>query len=596
MLRNYWDLTTSRRRATRRQVLAAGASLGGGAVALSLVACGGGGGGSAEKSKVDPNAILTAWQREDETKDAVVGGLFKSYKTVDITGGYDPYTTPSRSTTLDLTEMIYETPLASETGPGIDPNKPLKITGLLAESYEVSGDVLTFTFRMRPNVNFHNLPPINGRVMDIDDWRVSLKRSVESVYKPTALDLFDLAQATFPDSRTMVLKAKFPYAPGPGLFTSGTQTFYVMPKEAADGRMDAATQIVGTAYRYLSSYQPSIGFEFKKHDKFWRAGKPYIDRWSLPVIPEYANRTAQFITGNIHVFTPNQADVLQMRKDATGAVLQRADLAGGLTVSYFGFKDLETAPWKDERVRQAISMVIDRKARFEYFANATDFATAGIPKEMRYNTQFSGGSYFWLDAQDNKLGDISKVFQFNVAEAKKLMTAAGFPDAIDIDTHAHTGSNYGAQYFESAQIFNDMLNKSQLFRVRFNTPTYAEWLPTIFQQRDYRGLALVHPGFGGNKDNDISLYNSYHTGSGSNFRGIKDTQLESLIDQQRRELDVEKRKNLMYDIQKYLAKTMYLIPTEGVADSFYFRWPWVRNYGWPGWNQWLAGDYPKRNG
>jgi len=52
----------------------------------------------------------------------------------------------------------------------------------------------------------------------------------------------------------------------------------------------------------------------------------------------------------------------------------------------------------------------------------------------------------------------------------------------------------------------------------------------------------------------------------------------------------------MFEIQKYLAEKMYLIPTEGVADQFYFRWPWVRNEGWPEWNQWLANDMPKRNG
>ncbi len=599
---SYWDTVTSGR-LSRRRLLSGAATVGAGAAALGVVGCGSGGSGgtsAASKTKIDPNALVPAWQLADETKDAVGGGTFLSFKSTDVIGNWDPYTTTSRSSTLDLTVQVYETPLEIEAGPGIDPTKPAKYIPSLAESFELTADQVSF--KIRQPVYFHPIAPVNGRQVDIDDWRVSNQRSVASTYRPSGLDIFEMDKAQFPDSKTMTMKAKFPYAPGPGLFTSGTTAFYVMPKEADGKGMDAGTQVIGTAYRYVSSYQPAIGFEFKKQEKYWRTGKPYMDRWLYPIIPEYANRQAQFLAKNISVYTPNQGDVLQMRKDlgtADGsAILQKADLSGGLTVSYFGFKELDTAPWKDERVRQAISMVIDRKARYEYFQSAADFAAAGIPKVTRYNTHFSGGSFFWLDAQTNGLGDISKVFQFNVAEAKKLMTAAGFPDAIDIDTWAHTGTNYGAQYFESATIFNDMLTNSGLFKVHFHPIPYTDWLPNIYQQRNYKGLALVHPGFGGNGDNDLSLYGTFDSAAGLGWRGIKDPQLETMIDNQRRELDTEKRKNLMYDIQKYLAKTMPLIPTEGVADSFYFRYPWVHNYSYgPSlWNVWLSKDDPKRDG
>ena len=74
-------------------------------------------------------------------------------------------------------------------------------------------------------------------------------------------------------------------------------------------------------------------------------------------------------------------------------------------------------------------------------------------------------------------------------------------------------------------------------------------------------------------------WSSYHTASGQQFRGIKDTVLEAMIDKQRTEFDADKRAGLMFEIQKYLAQKMYLIPTERVADQFYFRWPWVLNEG-----------------
>lgn len=599
MTSNYWQKLLANRLSRRRAITGA-AGVGIGATALSLIGCGGGGGGTQDTFGLAPGDIPAAWQLQDETRGAVPGGIYKNFRTADVTGGFDPFTTTSRSTTLTLADEVYENLLRIQSGPGVNPLAPRPYEGELAENFEVSDDGLTYTFKLRQNVHFHDTAPVNGRVMDTDDWKVSLERSIKSPYRPTVLDVFEAETPRFPDSRTMVLRAKYPYAPGPGLFASGTQSFYVMPKEAGDGRMDATTSVIGTSHKRMASYQPSIGFDFRKHEKYWRQGRPLIDRWHTPVLTEYANRLAQFITQNLSVFTPNQADVFQTRRDTPDAILMRADLSGGLTVNYFGYRELETAPYRDERVRQALSMTIDRKQRYEYFQNTAEFEAQGLPKRLRYNSHFSAGSYFWLNPFEDELGENSRYFKYDLAEARRLMQAAGHTQPLEIETHAHTGPNYGAAYQESAQIMVDMWNRSGLFRIRDNHPTYADWLPRIYQNRDYRGIALAHLGFGGNGDNDISLYNMYHMASGGTYRGLgdgtrNDPTVEAMIERQRREMDPERREAQMHDIQKYLAKKMYIITTEGLADSFYFRWPWIRNFGWPSWNHWIAQDAPRRD-
>lgn len=589
----YWQRTLARRY-TRRQILR-GAAVAAGA-ALGVLAC------RAEQPRpegettIKPGEIPFAWQLPDETPGAVPGGMIRFFYTNDITGGFDPYTTSSRSATLFLAGLAYEPLLQLRTGPGIDTSRIENrvYEGRLAERWEWV-DPTTIVFKMRRGVYFHNIPPVNGREMDIDDWRVTIQRLQASPYRVTLQTIADLNRVEFPDSQTMVIRLNHPYAPGPFIFSTGVASFWVMPKEAAD-RMDPNTQVIGTNFRQLEYYQPSVTLRFKRHERYWLQGRPFLNRWDYPIITEKANRVAQFIAGNIHWYQPLPEDLLQLRKDVPNAVVYRAETQGVLPISFFGYRDLATAPWRDERVRQAISMVIDRRARFEYFRNHQELLANGIDQRLRYHTHFWAGSVFWLDWTTGALGEESRFFQYDLAEARRLLEAAGYPNGVDIDTWWHTGPNYGAQYVESAQIFNDMLQRSGLFRVRPHPITYQEYLTTVWQKRDFSGLALVLPWTGVDDDFDAGLYAMFHRKSGDLFRGLPDDQLEAMLDRQRAELDVGRRTQLMHELQRYLARKMYVIPTEGVYDVFNFVHPWVRNIGWPQHSWWLAPDAPNREG
>jgi ABC-type transport system substrate-binding protein len=593
VMANYWEQFASAR-LSRRRALKGAAALGAGAAAIGIVGCGGGGNGTGTID--DPDAIIAAWQLPDETRDAVPGGIRRDMTTLDITGTLDPMTSPS-FTTVDTMAVVYETLLRTPTGPGINPNSVEGNTpqGRLAESFEVSSDATRFTMRMRPNVRYHDVAPVGGRAMDIDDWKTSYERYIgSSPFRTNLTEIVDKVE--YPDNRTMVYTLKEPSVAFLRALSAPRSSFLVLPKELNANPSLAATTAIGTNYRVLDRIQPGIGREYRKHQNHWD-GSPYMDRWLYPVIPEPAQRRAQFVTGNVFTYTPPQSDVLLLRQDYPAARMLRGEVGAQYWVSFFGLREFETSPWRDERVRFAMRMAVDWEAVRAHFSNSNEFEAAGVPVESRMAGFFAGGGIFapyWLDAKKGEYGDAGKQMQYNLSEARAAMQAAGHPNGIDIDGYMNGGNEYGTAYYhESVQVIADEMGKNNLFRVRLQRPPYPEYLPRIYQQRDFKGMSVNHPEFV-YAEIDLNLFNWYHTNGARKKWFSNDSRLDDMIVRQRRELDENRRLSIIHDIQKYMATKMEVIPGDGNSGGFGFRQPWVRNGAQTELKWWISPDAANR--
>ncbi|MPZ51061.1 MAG: hypothetical protein GEU75_17480, partial [Dehalococcoidia bacterium] len=213
-----WLSGYKRGQITRRKFLGGTAA---GLGAAALIACGGsdgGGGGSVSFSTNDalkPGSVWLGandWKLPDETKDAVRGGIYRSYIAEDEQQSYDALIlAPSQSA---FSGHVHEYLMAKNRGPGIDPSSPESDVPVpaLAQNFEVSNDGLTVTFTMRPNVKFHPVAPVNGRVMDMDDWKTTLERFMAlSNQREPITSVLDRAE--YPDATHMVWRLKFPYKP-----------------------------------------------------------------------------------------------------------------------------------------------------------------------------------------------------------------------------------------------------------------------------------------------------------------------------------------------------------------------------------------------
>jgi ABC-type transport system substrate-binding protein len=566
---------------TRRRFIKGTAA---GAGAAMLIACGGGDGGGSGLKLDDSGSSRTPgtvwldsndWKLEDETKDAVRGGTYRTYREEELPGGLDPI--PQVNSATPTADHTYELLLARNRGPGVQPgseayNNPI---GALAESWEISADATQYTFRMRPNVKFQNVAPVNGRVMDIDDWKTTHERYLATGVYRNALPDAGLDKFEFPDNRTMVIKFKVPYVPMIDRVWDSTFLPFIMPKELNANPELAQSKAIGTGFKIFERHQPSIGLEFRKHPEYW-GGDPFIDRWTEAIVPEYANRYAQFISQNFVTFGPTARDVLKLKQDAAQAVIVGEAISEfEVTRHKIGRTSPTQQAWKDERVRIAMRKSINFKGIGEFLSNKAEFGASGIPIETRTMTHVMQNPAYWLDPEKGELGDASKNFLYDLAEAKRLTAAAGFTEPIDLPYYINTQGTVP----QANQVVIDSLKESGVFRLDVRALAANDFRVTINVDGKYDGTQQ-ESGASGN-DIDYVMFRDYHS---SRVGGVAfpDAKVDQLCDAQRREPDFQKRIALLKELQLYLAQKMYMIPGRDLYTTLYFRWPWLHNTGWGG--------------
>jgi ABC-type transport system substrate-binding protein len=598
MKRQAW-LPGYTRTITRRRFLAGAAA---GAGAAALIACGGSGEKLALEKSIERTPGSVLYSREsylwpDETNQAASGGTYLGVSTAANLRSYDVYIDGSQAV---AGQEVYEYPMRANRGPGIAPGSAEALSPRpgLAESLEASSDGLTYTFTIRRGVKFHPVAPVNGREMDIEDWRSSFERyEAMDTHRADWLSVRDKVE--YPDSRHVVVKLKAPYGPfiARSVYSNVDLVPAIMPKELNASPDLAATKSIGTAYRMLSSYQPSQNITYTRFDGYWD-GKAYIDAWNEPIIPEYANRMAQFIAKHTTTFGPNLQDALDIKRQVPEALMVAAE------IDYFqinrftwGRQEKDTAPWGDPRVRIAMHRAVNWDAILEFLSAKSKFEAQGIQIETAFTTHVPNDPQYWLDPRKDGLGSLSQNYLYSVDEAKKLMTAAGYPDGVDMPLLAEsTASGAGSDLWP---IYHDEIKKSGI--IRYQIELFADsrsYRDRVFQSNNnFKGRSWQSSG-GDIADVDYHLSRSFRS-SGVTAAYVS-PKMDELYDLQIRESDPVKRGAHLKEMQKEAAMLWPVGLGNHRAAGWTLEWPWLHNAGYPtltqGHKQWLDKDMPGRNG
>jgi ABC-type transport system substrate-binding protein len=589
---SYWQRVTSQRLSRRRAMLGAG-SVGLSAAALSLIGCGGD-----EPETRDESGLLST--PRDTTNQAKGGGTLRDVQTADMLH-FDPLASPNNPVINFATVFAYPRLLRFQSGKYPEAADGTS-EGELAASYEMGGDRLTLTFKLREGMKWDARPPTNGREIDAEDvlfsWNkyARLNASAQDlVYDAEKSPGAPIESLSAPDRRTVVMRLKQFDSSLIQLLTAWDH-FYVMPRES-DGGFDPRTEIRGHGPWILEEYLPSARVVWRKNPDYYIKDRPLPDRLERPIVIDYSQRLAQFKAGNIWTTVANPEDIVQTRKDAPNSVLHQ-DATFGTTVSPFiTFAWDGDSPFKDVRMRRALAMLIDDEAFADVVENRSGFAREGLELDIARNTIVAPGQVgYWLDPTNTReFGDNHKYLKYNVEEAKKLMSAAGHGSGVTFNVYYNTENTYGAIYHQILDIWEGMLGGGGMTMRREGSPyafyrdnIYDFYLAKNYANRGSRGLSgVVHRAVRGFPTVAAGLFGMMHPAGGF-YQGVSpdgnnvdrgDSELNALLQKIKEEPDLKRQQSLVHDAIRHITGQMYNVPRPTNTKLFSNWWPAIGNVG-----------------
>jgi peptide/nickel transport system substrate-binding protein len=493
----------------------------------------------------------------DPFANAKKGGTYKIASTGDPPT-LDPYGNLS-FLTKSFSAAHYSRLYKYKTGPGIAPLS-VRPTPDIAESAEASADGLQWTIKLRSDVKFQNIAPVSGRAVTSDDVKFSWGRATaETNGNRTQLAFVDKVE--YPDKQTIKFTLKTPNAAFLDILAD-TNLLFIMPTES-DGGFDPTKTAIGSGPWILKEYQSGVKFLRDKNPDWYLKGFPLFDSVETAIIPEYANRLAQFLAGQTDSEGINGEDLANVKKQIPQAQLEGRT---GPTLSFIYFDTDPSSPWngpQGQKVRQAVSMSLDRNALLEVGYNIKKLKEAGLDvKTPWHNIIPAGETRWWLDPTGSDIGDPGKYYKYDPEAAKKLLAEAGFANGFDT-TYQYTANRYG-------KLFNDIaeLNITYLNSIGIKTMTdvqdYSSKYITQTFVGNFKGIAF---GYETPFPEAGSYLIRFFTDNPNNHSKVKDPELEKLALDQAKELNEEKRKSLFWDAQKKASDKMYYIPNVAGAGT-----------------------------
>ena len=404
----------------------------------------------------------------------------------------------------------------------------------LAESWAWSADGKTLTFKLRKDVKWHDGKPFTSADVKCTFDMLMGKSQQKFRQNPRKAWYTEVNEVTVNGDYEASFNLKRPQPSLLSLLASGYTPVYPCHVSPADMR----TKPVGTGPFKFVEFKANESIKLARNPDYWKKGLPYLDGIEFTIIPNRSTAILGFVSGKFDMTFPTEVSI-PLLKDVKSQAPNAVCVVEPNNVSTNIIVNSSNPPFDNIDVRRAMALALDRKAFVQIqFEGQADIggtmlpAPAGLwamPKEM-------------LESIPGYGPDVEK----NREEGRKLMQKAGYgPDkhlAIKISTR-----NIPV-YRDPAIILIDQL-KSIYIDAELDVVDTAQWFPKVARKDYSLGLNLT-----GNAvdDPDQSFYENYSCGSERNYTGYCNKEIEKLFDQQSMEKDINKRKKLVWEIDKKL--------------------------------------------
>jgi peptide/nickel transport system substrate-binding protein len=403
----------------------------------------------------------------------------------------------------------------------------------LAESWSLSDDGTALTFKLRQGVKWHDGKPFTAA--DVKCTWDLLQGKAPDKLRLNAREAWwinlDHVSADNDYQATFHLKRRQPSFLA--LLASGFTPVYPCHVSASQMRQHP----IGTGPFKFVEFKPNQSVKVVKNPDYWKPGLPYLDGIEWTIIPNRSTAILAFIAGQFDMTFPYEVTI-PMLKDVHSQMPSAICETGPMNVAP-NLLITQKPPFDNLDLRRAIAMSIDRKAIIDILGEGEgDLSTAMLPAPEGV----------WAMPQEMMLKlpgydpDIAK----SRAAAQQIMQKLGY--GPDKHLPVKISARNLAIYRDPAAILIDQM-KNIWIDGEIELVETAQWLPKLIRSDFVMAQSLVGSGL---DDPDQNFYENYICDSNRNYTHTCDRELDKMVDQQSMETDLQKRKEMVWQIDSRL--------------------------------------------
>ncbi len=428
----------------------------------------------------------------------------------------------------------------------------------LATGWAWSNEGTTLTFALRPGVKFHDGKPFTSADVKCT-WDMVSGLTPGKIRKSPR-------QAWFVNLKEISVNGDFEvsfhlHRAQPSflaLLAAGWSPVYPCHVPSATMRLKP----VGTGPFRFVEYRLNESIRLDRNPDYWKPGLPYLDGIEYRIVPNRATRMLGFIAGKFDMSYPTDITVplikeIRARLPQAHCTMRRSNVSTNLIINR------DVAPFDNPLLRRALALAMDRQAFVDILTEGEGKVAGsmlpppegvwGVPPDVLK-------TFLGYD------GDVAK----RLAEARAIVKRLGYGPDNRLKAKIFTRDTNG--FRDAAIILSD-----QLKAIWFETEVEAVDTPIFYNRvfkKDYSiGLNLTGSSL---DDPDQHFYENYSCGSLRNYTNYCNPALDRMFDLQSMETNVEKRRAIVWDIERVLAEDVARpIIYQGIAAACWH--PYVKN-------------------
>jgi peptide/nickel transport system substrate-binding protein len=404
----------------------------------------------------------------------------------------------------------------------------------LAVSWSWSEEGTELTFPLRQGVKWHDGKPFTAHDVKCTWDTLTGKSENKLRLNPRKSWYRNLEEVSVNGDYEVTFRLKRPQPSFLALLASGWSPIYPCHVAARDMR----TRPIGTGPFKFVEFKPNELIRVIRNPDYWKQGRPYLDGIEYTIIPNLATRILGFVSDKFDTVTGVTVPLLKdVKSQAPQAVCEVVPTNVPRTLLI----NPAEPPFDNRDLRRAMALSLDRKAFIDIITEGLgDIGGVMLPAPEGV-WGMPAGMLKTLPGYDP---DVAK----NRAEARKMMEGLGYgPDkriAVKVSIRNIAPTR------DPAVILIDQL-KQIYIDGELETIDTTQWYPKVSRKDFSVGMVVSENGL---DDPDAQFYESYVCGAERNYGGYCNPQLDALIDRQSREPDRDKRRQLVWEIERRLAE------------------------------------------